>query len=61
MNTTTRTIRAAALAATLVGGRMGGIPQTGPEPAYCGPSSSYNDGVGAFMLAGAELKRMVTE
>jgi len=40
-------------------GRLGGIQQTGAEPAYYRPSSSYNYGVGAFLLAGAELKRMV--
>jgi len=42
-------------------GRLGGIQQTGAEPAYYRPSSSYNYGVGGFLLAGAELKRMVSE
>jgi len=42
-------------------GRLGGIQQTGAEPAYYRPASSYNYGVGAFLLAGAELKRMVNE
>ncbi|QGZ41498.1 rhamnogalacturonyl hydrolase YesR [Pseudoduganella flava] len=39
-------------------GRLGGIQQTGAEPAYYQPSSSYNYGVGGFMLAAAELKKM---
>jgi len=41
-------------------GRLGDIQQTGAEPAYYLPSSSFNYGVGGFMLAGAELHRMVT-
>ena len=37
-------------------GRLGCIQQTGPEPAFYYPSSSYDYGVGAFMLAGSEVK-----
>lgn len=40
-------------------GRLGGIQQTGAEPAFYRPTSSYNYGVGGFMLAAAELKKMV--
>jgi rhamnogalacturonyl hydrolase YesR/lysophospholipase L1-like esterase len=40
-------------------GRLGCIEQTGAEPAYYLPSSSYNYGVGGFLLAGSELKKMV--
>lgn len=39
-------------------GRLGDIQQTGPEPAYYRPSASYTYGVGAFLLAGSELKRL---
>ncbi len=39
-------------------GRLGGIQQTGPEPAYYLPSASYTYGVGAFLLAGSEMKRL---
>ena len=39
-------------------GRLGGIRQTGAEPAFYRPTSSYNYGVGGFMLAAAELKKM---
>jgi unsaturated rhamnogalacturonyl hydrolase len=39
-------------------GRLGSIQQTGAEPAYYLPSSSYNYGVGGFLLAASELKRM---
>ncbi|WP_426209199.1 glycoside hydrolase family 88/105 protein [Massilia sp. TWP1-3-3] len=39
-------------------GRLGGIQQTGAEPAFYRPASSYNYGVGGFMLAAAELKQM---
>lgn len=39
-------------------GRLGNIQQTGAEPAYYRPSSSFNYGVGAFMLAASELKQM---
>ncbi len=40
-------------------GRLGCIQQTGPEPAFYYPASSYTYGVGGFLLAGAELKKMV--
>lgn len=39
-------------------GRVGNIQQTGAEPAFYRPSSSFNYGVGGFMLAAAELKKM---
>jgi rhamnogalacturonyl hydrolase YesR len=39
-------------------GRLGGIQQTGAEPAFYLPASSYNYGVGGFLLAAAELKTM---
>ncbi len=39
-------------------GRVGDIQQTGAEPAYYLPSSSYTYGVGAFLLAASELKQM---
>jgi rhamnogalacturonyl hydrolase YesR len=39
-------------------GRVGNIQQTGAEPAYYRPTSSFNYGVGAFMLAASELKKM---
>jgi unsaturated rhamnogalacturonyl hydrolase len=39
-------------------GRLGCIQQTGAEPAFYRPSASYTYGVGAFLLAGAELKQM---
>jgi unsaturated rhamnogalacturonyl hydrolase len=39
-------------------GRLGDIQQTGPEPALYMPSASYTYGVGGFLLAGSELKRM---
>ena len=42
-------------------GRLGGIQQTGAEPAYYLPASSYNYGVGGFLLAAAELKTMTKE
>ena len=41
-------------------GRLGGIQQTGAEPAFYRPTSSFNYGVGGFMLAAAELKNMAT-
>ena len=40
-------------------GRLGGIQQTGAEPAFYHPASSFNYGVGGFLLAAAELKKMV--
>ena len=39
-------------------GRLGNIQQTGAEPAFYRPTSSYNYGVGGFMLAAAELKKL---
>lgn len=36
-------------------GRLGCIQQTGAAPAHYLPSSSYNYGVGAFLLAGSEI------
>ncbi|MFP5392073.1 MAG: glycoside hydrolase family 105 protein [Gammaproteobacteria bacterium] len=39
-------------------GRLGNIQQTGAEPAYYRPTSSFNYGVGAFMLAASELKQL---
>ncbi len=42
-------------------GRLGDIQQTGAEPAYYLPSSSYTYGVGGFLLAASELKQMAVE
>ena len=39
-------------------GRLGGIQQTGAEPAFYLPASSFNYGVGGFLLAASELKKM---
>lgn len=39
-------------------GRLGNIQQTGAEPAHYLPSSSYNYGVGAFLLAGAQVAEL---
>jgi rhamnogalacturonyl hydrolase YesR len=39
-------------------GRLGDIQQTGAEPAAFKPSSSYNYGVGGFLLAGSEIRKM---
>jgi rhamnogalacturonyl hydrolase YesR len=39
-------------------GRLGCIQQTGSEPAFYYPASSYDYGVGAFLLAGSELKKL---
>lgn len=39
-------------------GRLGDIQQTGAEPAFYRPTSSYDYGVGGYMLAAAELKKM---
>jgi rhamnogalacturonyl hydrolase YesR len=41
-------------------GRLGCIQQTGAEPAFYKPSASYTYGVGAFLMAGAELKQMAS-
>jgi unsaturated rhamnogalacturonyl hydrolase len=42
-------------------GRLGCIQQTGPEPALYLPSASYTYGVGGFLLAASELKRMAVQ
>jgi unsaturated rhamnogalacturonyl hydrolase len=39
-------------------GRLGDIQQTGAEPAFYDPTSSYTYGVGGFLLAGAEVKKL---
>ena len=39
-------------------GRLGNIQQTGAAPAHYLPSSSYNYGVGGFLLAGAEVAQL---
>lgn len=39
-------------------GRIGNIQQTGAEPAHYLPSSSYDYGVGAFLLAGAQVSEL---
>lgn len=39
-------------------GRLGSIQQTGAEPSSYLPGSSYNYGVGGYLLAASELKRM---
>ena len=39
-------------------GRLGCIQQTGAEPASFKASASYTYGVGAFLLAGSEIRRM---
>ncbi|SNT19684.1 Rhamnogalacturonyl hydrolase YesR [Granulicella rosea] len=41
-------------------GRLGCIQQTGAEPAFYRPTASYDYGVGGYLLAGAELKRMAS-
>jgi rhamnogalacturonyl hydrolase YesR/lysophospholipase L1-like esterase len=42
-------------------GRLGDIEQTGPEPAFYMPSASYTYGVGGFLLAASEMKRMAQQ
>ncbi|CAN7326655.1 glycoside hydrolase family 88 protein [Pseudoduganella sp. LjRoot289] len=42
-------------------GRLGGIQQTGAEPAFYRPASSFNYGVGGFLLAASELKKMAAK
>jgi rhamnogalacturonyl hydrolase YesR len=49
------------LAHVYADGRLGAIQQTGAEPAFYLPASSYNYGVGGFMLAAAELKKLAAE
>ena len=39
-------------------GRLGCIQQTGAEPAPFKATASYNYGVGAFLMAGSEIRRM---
>jgi unsaturated rhamnogalacturonyl hydrolase len=39
-------------------GRLGNIQQTGAAPAHYLPGSSYNYGVGAFLLAGAQVEQL---
>ena len=41
-------------------GRLGCIQQTGAAPAHYLPSSSYNYGVGAFLLAGSEVEPLAS-
>ena len=42
-------------------GRLGCIQQTGAEPAFYYPTSSYDFGIGAYLLAASELRTMVTK
>jgi unsaturated rhamnogalacturonyl hydrolase len=39
-------------------GRLGFIQQTGAAPAFYLPGSSYNYGIGAFLLAGSEVRAL---
>jgi rhamnogalacturonyl hydrolase YesR len=39
-------------------GRLGDIQQTGAAPAAFKPSASYTYGVGGFLLAGSEIRKM---
>jgi hypothetical protein len=39
-------------------GRLGDIQQTGSAPDLFNPSSSFNYGVGGFLLAGSEVYKM---
>ncbi|WP_158751169.1 glycoside hydrolase family 105 protein [Acidobacterium sp. S8] len=39
-------------------GRLGSIQQVGAAPAFFKPASSFNFGVGGFLLAGSEVDRM---
>jgi rhamnogalacturonyl hydrolase YesR len=39
-------------------GRLGGIQQTGAEPAPFKATASYTYGVGGFLMAGSEIRRM---
>ena len=41
-------------------GRLGNIQQTGAAPAHYLPSSSYTYGVGAFLLAGAQVEELAS-
>ena len=42
-------------------GRLGCIQQTGAEPAFYLPSASYTYGVGGFLLAASEMKRLAVQ
>ena len=42
-------------------GRLGNIQPIGAAPGHYPPSSSYNYGVGAFLLAGAQILDLLTE
>jgi unsaturated rhamnogalacturonyl hydrolase len=42
-------------------GRLGNIQQTGSAPAHYLPSSSYDYGVGGFLLAGAQVEQMADD
>lgn len=42
-------------------GRIGCIQQTGAAPAHYRPTASYDYGVGAFLLAGSEVRRMAAQ
>ncbi|MGB6980771.1 MAG: glycoside hydrolase family 88 protein, partial [Candidatus Acidiferrales bacterium] len=42
-------------------GRLGSIQPIGAAPGAYGPSASYVFGVGAFLMAGAELEALVSE
>ena len=42
-------------------GRLGCIQQTGAEPTPYLPTASYNYGVGGYLLAASEVKRMVSQ
>jgi unsaturated rhamnogalacturonyl hydrolase len=46
------------LAHVYADGRIGCIQQTGAAPAHYRPTASYDYGVGAFLLAGSEVRRM---
>jgi len=39
-------------------GRLGDLQQTGAQPATFKPSASYNYGVGGFLLAGSEVRKL---
>jgi rhamnogalacturonyl hydrolase YesR len=39
-------------------GRLGDIQQTGAQPSTFKPSASYNYGVGGFLLAGSEVRKL---
>jgi hypothetical protein len=39
-------------------GRLGNIQQTGGAPDHYLPSSSYNFGVGGFLLAGEQVAKL---